>query len=110
MRLIDADALIAKCGNWYTEEGTEEGFIGALKSLLDKQPTIEPEPHWIPVTEQLPEEGVAVLVTDDAGGITTVEVDFMDRYEDTGELFWYTSQNVMAWLPLPVPWNGDGNA
>ena len=24
-RLIDADALIAKYGNWYTEEGTEEG-------------------------------------------------------------------------------------
>ena len=42
MRPIDADALIAKCGNWYTEEGTEEGFIGAIKQLLYEQPTIEP--------------------------------------------------------------------
>lgn len=40
-RMIDADALIEKCGEWYTEEGTEEGFIGTVKSLVDRQPTIE---------------------------------------------------------------------
>ena len=43
MRLIDADALIARCGSWYTEEGTEEGFIGTLKNIVDMMPTIEPE-------------------------------------------------------------------
>lgn len=43
MRAIDADALIARCGSWYTEEGTEEGFIGTLKNILDLMPTIEPE-------------------------------------------------------------------
>lgn len=50
-RLIDADALIAKCGDWYCEEGTEEGFIGVIKHLIDAQPTIEPEHktgRWIP--------------------------------------------------------------
>lgn len=41
MRLIDADALKEKCGDWYTEEGPEEGFIGRLGDLLDKAPTIE---------------------------------------------------------------------
>lgn len=39
-RLIDADALIEKYGDWYVEEGTETGFIGTLESLLDGQPTI----------------------------------------------------------------------
>ena len=39
-RLIDADALIAKCGDWYTEEGTEEGFIGTLEMLLKDAPTV----------------------------------------------------------------------
>ena len=51
MRQIDADALIAKCGNWYVEEGTEEGFISNLKHLIDLQPTIEPErktARWVP--------------------------------------------------------------
>ena len=42
-RLIDADALIAKCGGWYTEEGTDIGFIGSVKQLLDEEaPTIIP--------------------------------------------------------------------
>lgn len=39
-RLIDADALIAKCGDWYTEEGKEEGFIGTLEMLLKDAPTV----------------------------------------------------------------------
>ena len=48
MRLIDADTLIEKCGEWYTEEGSEEGYIGTLKQLLDSQPTIEPKQgEWI---------------------------------------------------------------
>ena len=41
MRLIDADALIEKCGDWYVEEGTESGFIGTLKNLLVTMPTIQ---------------------------------------------------------------------
>lgn len=38
MRMIDADALTEKCGDWYVEEGTEEGFIGTLGQLLSEQP------------------------------------------------------------------------
>ena len=50
MRMIDADALTEKCGDWYVEEGSEEGFIGTIKQLIDAQPTIKPERktgHWI---------------------------------------------------------------
>ena len=43
MRRIDADALIDKYGDWYTEEGTEEGYIGTIKGIVDSMPTIEPE-------------------------------------------------------------------
>lgn len=43
MRLIDADALIDKYGDWYTEEGTEEGYIGTIKGIVDSMPTVEPE-------------------------------------------------------------------
>lgn len=43
MRLIDADALIDKYGDYYTEEGTEEGYIGTIKGIVDSMPTIEPE-------------------------------------------------------------------
>lgn len=40
MRLIDADALTKECGDWYVEEGPEEGFIGTLEQLLSEQPEI----------------------------------------------------------------------
>ena len=43
MKLIDADALIDKFGDWYIEEGTEEGYIGTMKGIVDSMPTIEPE-------------------------------------------------------------------
>ena len=55
MRLIDADAVIEKCGDWYVEEGSEEGFIGTLKSLIDEQPTVDAAPvvrgRWIKLVE-----------------------------------------------------------
>lgn len=41
MRLIDADALIDKFGDWYTEEGSEEGYIGTIKGIVGRMPTIE---------------------------------------------------------------------
>lgn len=44
MRLIDADVVIEKYGDWYVEEGSEEGFIGMLKSLIDEQPTVDSAP------------------------------------------------------------------
>ena len=49
-RLIDADAMKAKYGEWYTEEGFAEGFIGTIGQLLDAQPTIEERKtgKWIP--------------------------------------------------------------
>lgn len=42
-RLIDADAMIDKYGEWYTEEGTEVGYIGTIKGIVDSIPTIELE-------------------------------------------------------------------
>ena len=42
------NALFTFCGEWYTEEGTEEGFIGTLKSLLNAAPTIDAIPvEWL---------------------------------------------------------------
>lgn len=39
-RLVDADAIIAKYGDYYVEEGTEEGMIGDLRMLLELVPTV----------------------------------------------------------------------
>ena len=49
MRLIDADALKEDLTRFYDNEVT-------ARKLIDEQPTIQPEPLWIPVTEDTPDE------------------------------------------------------
>ena len=60
-------------------------------------------PHWIPVTQALPEDDIEVLVTDRAGGVSLVDVDKCGTHDD-GTRFWYYTQNPIAWMPLPEPW------
>ena len=126
MRQIDADALTEKYGDWYVEEGSEEGFIGTIKQLIDAQPTIQSEQRWIPVTEALPEEETDVLVTrtflgckDGSHGwnnhippSTYVEVAQYFNGEwtalsDEYKIARNRHTNPIAWMPLPEPYKGE---
>ena len=112
MRPIDADALIEKCGGWYVEEGTESGFIGTLKNLLATEPTIQPEPQWIPVSERLPEKGGEYLVSvhHTIGAISVFHPE-KDTYVDDVAIMKYYGKfpsTVRAWMPLPKPYEGEG--
>lgn len=53
VRLIDANAFAEQYGNYYAEEGPEEGFIGTVGELIAEQPTIEADlvrhGRWIPI-------------------------------------------------------------
>ena len=97
-RLINADALTNKYGDWYTEEGTEVGFIGSLKTLIDLQPTIDAQPHWIPCSERLPDKNGYYLTTT---CYRQVYCDFWneDHFDRT--------EAVIAWMPLPEPYEGN---
>lgn len=64
-------------------------------------------PQWVPCNERLPEEDVDVLVTNSAGGMINIEVDACGAYEETGERFWYTAQNPIAWMPLPEAYDEE---
>lgn len=69
---------------------------------------LEQEPRWIPCSEWLPEVEELVLVTDDSGGTKTVDVDRCGQYENSNERFWYYTQNAVAWMPRPKPYQkGD---
>ena len=70
--------------------------IGALQMAVE---TLE-QTRWIPVSERLPESDDDVLVTDDAGGLAEVGIDWLDIYSNR----WCCSQNVTAWMPLPEPY------
>lgn len=83
MRLIDADALIDKYGEWYTEEGTEVGYIGTIKGIVDSMPTIESERKtgkWINRWAQNGEQVKEVRECSECGA-------FYLRYYDTADGF-----------------------
>lgn len=63
--------------------------------------------QWIPCSEHLPKVDEPVLVTDDSGGIKTVDVDRCGQYENSNERFWYYTQNAVAWMPLPEPYRAE---
>ena len=60
--------------------------IDALMQLPLAQPE-QPEQRWIPCSERLPEIDELVLVTDDSGGVKTVDVDRCGQYECSEKRF-----------------------
>ncbi len=92
---------------------------------IDEQPTIQPEPHWIPVTERLPEEETDVLVTVHFLGLKRTHRNGWNEHikesfyvevasHINGE--WGSASDeykiakdrhkVIAWMPLPESYKG----
>lgn len=104
-RIIDVDALIEKCGEWYVEEGPEEGYIGTLKNLIGMQPTVG---GWVSVEDRLPEDERFVLVCNDDGKMMVAqyiaETDkWQYRYMAYDVDVWDDTEQgpVEWWMPLP---------
>lgn len=80
--------------------------VGAIKQLSP----IQPEPHWIPVTERLPENGRQVLVYARSVHYALAKYDEMREADGTYKKQWvtfdawkplYTIKEVIAWCELP---------
>ena len=64
IRLLDARrALNRKCEELFGDAKIAESIYRFLCDGIEECEDAEPERKWIPVTEQLPEEGDEVLVT-----------------------------------------------
>ena len=116
MRLIDADDLIERI-NVVIEHGLADPdglhplSAEVVLETINVIPTVTPEPHWIPVTERLPEEPFGCFVTVmDTNPLT------MEEFENILPYFvgWDGEQwndgdgeqcpfEVLAWMPLPEP-------
>ena len=102
MRTVDADALLER---WCSEvckvkpRCDEDCMFYDYLTLDSLSPTIEPQPHWIPVSERLPENDGYYLVSEDDGNI---EVEW---YDNTG----WGYCGVIAWMFLPTPYRKEPN-
>lgn len=124
MRTIDADVLKIDI----VEEGQRSrryklGEIWELNrdeiyKVIDKQPTIESEPHWIPCSERLPEEEdyrECMECLDGAVWYYTSRKTMGLGYYYYSTKQWSTicdmkpDGKVIAWMPLPEPYKeGEG--
>lgn len=116
MRAIDGDALEKEGWSLHrtirVDKNTEEYQTKPLRRV----PTIEPEPHWIPCSERLPEEddyksciecpdGAVWYFTENG----TMGIGYY--YKSTKE--WSTTDDlktdgkVVAWKPLPEPYREE---
>lgn len=120
MRVIDADALrdrlqILGYDDW--NQGATTTWAEAFKEfadMVDEQPTIDPEPQWIPCSERLPDEKDVGRALKELGiekrsdyVIATVEVKGkrMTATACTYDGAWdWADFKVVAWMPLPAPY------
>jgi len=113
---IDAiEAEKIKHGDYFTSS-----YVGyeMAEKVVKQIPPIQPEPHWIPVTERLPEEKDAgilkklgtskrseyVLATVEVKGERmTVTACTYDGKWDWNMKYAFPDYKIIAWMPLPEP-------
>lgn len=116
-RLIDADALIKNIETdrdasdmprmWY------QGIEYAINHIIHAT-TIEPEPHWIPCSERLPEKAYDQywVCTDTGYQCQCRWTDDVYGLGSSGEWTWKIFDipqysHVVAWMPLPEPYKAE---
>jgi hypothetical protein len=94
-------------------------------SAGNMQPTIEPEPQWIPCSERMPEEHewigtkkfgttisdeVYVTFENEKGERFCQHMKFqngeLSRYDQFHMDTWFKGSKPIAWMPLPKPFEG----
>ena len=67
-------------------------------SIIEELPSAQPEPHWIPCGERLPEERGFYLTT------TKDKAVYCDYWNEDN---FDRTEMVIAWMPLPEPYKTE---
>lgn len=114
MRTIDGDVLKRRAQKAATEawkmkiEAKVETILNQFIDWINEAPTIQPEPHWIPVTQDIPTEDDDYWATFDAE--TGRFVDWCSWYHGRW-VVWLDDipnevSNVIAWCKPMEPYKG----
>ena len=116
-RLIDADALKESIDEhvYLVHHGFNETEYGCtqygIHQIIDDAQTIDAVPQWIPCSERLPDRIGRYLVYS-----TTIPVwkhHILNYDPEYDQWFWDGLRSeecdikVLAWMPLPEPYEGD---
>lgn len=98
--MISKQQAVNALYEWEFDNKDDRDAIDVINGL----PPIQPEPHWIPVTEQPPEVGKSVLICDAYDDIclghrTHFGYYYPDFCDDK-------IKDVRAWCELPEPYKG----
>ena len=98
--LISKEQAINALFEWGWDNKDDRDAVDVICGL----PTINNEPHWIPVTERLPEVGKSVLICDAYGDICLGHRANYGYYfpDFCGDKI----KDVRAWCELPEPYKG----
>ena len=123
-QLVDADAPTVELMDSDLDHLQRDDWREVIQIVTDA-PTVNPEPHWIPVEQELPEEETDVLVTVHFLGLKQTHPNgWNDHIKESyyvevashicGE--WSSASDdykiardrhkVIAWMPLPEPFKG----
>lgn len=93
------------CGevSWEVYDYAFDFYVGLIQKAYELGKS-EAEPHWIPVTERLPDNGRNVLITS-RGGVSTAWYNG-SYFEKGANTHHRKMQTVTAWCELPEPYKG----
>lgn len=110
---ISRQAAIDALKEWY--DGMIVSSFRGIEKTIRALPSVQPEPHWIPVTERLPEDGAVCLVTFPTGTVMTSSWHEDTEYNNGFDMILHgissdpddnrvINYGVIAWMPLPEPY------
>ena len=98
------DAAIEAADDW--DGGCSKERERFIRDALEELPSAQPEPHWIPVSERLPNSTEKVLVSAWNPVFDVPIHTEIDRHA-IGEEWFLSGKWVTAWMPLPEPYEEE---
>ena len=95
---------------WHNTRGSaDQYFVCNGEKAIDMaiEALSKPEPHWIPVTERLPDNSRNVLITH-KGGVSMGWYNGL-YFEKGASTHHRSMKTVTAWMEFPSPYKGEKN-